>query len=473
MKQQAILPGIELPHLPPQPVDKIAGQETHAPPSGTWPPTHEMMGSLFVFELNHPKPVPVTVLGLGIHATPLTRKQRQQVEQAHVLAAGRPILDRLIPGWEHTDPPDKYYLPLQAPLASAMELLTAHHSVGRRVVVLADGDPLFFGIGGMLARHLGQDAVCIIPGLSSLQEACARMALPWHSVRCVSLHGRNDWRPLNVAVGSGKPVCVLTDADSTPDFLARHLLDRGVDWLDVRVCERLGRKNERLRCLSLREATALNDVDPASTVLLCPVAPPRRPTLGLPDVNLAVENGLVTKAPVRAAALSMLAVGPHHTVWDVGSGSGAVALEACALAHQGCVVAVERSPVRSLGIRENRRRFSAAILEVHTGTAPDCFDLLPTPDRVFVGGGLSEDNGEDILNYILQRLPPGGRVVASCVLMGTLNTILENFRRTGWFVKLACIQAAEGSALAGDVRLIPLNPVFLVSCHKPFEEQRG
>ena len=447
--------------------DQDEGQEQ-------WPALHDMMGSLFVFELDNPRPVPVEVLGLDAGhgqdtASPFSPAQQSLVDAAQVIAAGAALLDRCFPERDpHAD--GREYLPLRAPLEPVLQSLEESHRKGRRVLVLADGDPLFFGIGATLARRLPPSSLRFHPAVSSLQRACALAGLPWHDTLCVSLHGRDPvarWRPFNVGLMANRPLCVLTDAGSSPDILARHMLDRGVDWFTVWVMENLGSTEERCQRLSLRETASTEDFAQPCTVLLIPEAAPRRAVLGLPDHELAVEKGLITKAPVRAAALSLLRLQPEYVFWDVGSGSGAVALEACALCHEGCVVAVERSPGRALGIRENRRRFGAAILEVVTDAAPDCLAHLPVPDAVFVGGGLSGDNAEELLEELCHRLAPGGRLVVSCVLLGSLQLALDTLRRTGWPVEMHSVQAAEAQALAGDLRLVPFNPVFLVACQKP------
>ena len=119
-------------------------------------------------------------------------------------------------------------IPLALPLEPLLERLAHLRSAGAQVLVLAGGDPLFFGIGATMARQLGPEAVRILPATSSLQAACARLTLPWHRVICLSLHGRQDLAPLNAAAGRGAPLCILTDARMTPDVIARHLLDRGV-----------------------------------------------------------------------------------------------------------------------------------------------------------------------------------------------------------------------------------------------------
>lgn len=408
--------------------------------------------------------VPITVAGLGVaaghdlHAF-LPEPHRRAVYEAAILAGGKRLL-------AHFPDAPGARLPLTAPLERPLARLEDAYRRGHVVTVLADGDPLFFGIGATLIRRLGGDAVRILPGVSSLQEACARLKLPWHDARCLSLHGREDLRPLNTAVSTGCPVCVLTDAAHPPDAIARHLFDRGVNWLRMHVFADMGGPTERHQDLSLEEA-ASTSFGPACTVILRPVAAQRRPRLGLPDDSLSVRQGLITKGPIRAAALALLRLLPEHVVWDVGAGSGAVALEAAALAFRGGVVAVERSPERAADIRKNRRRFAAAHLEVCVGEAPECLGSLPDPDRIFVGGGLSRHKSAPLLAALRERLAPGGRMVISCVLLGTLREVLDFFTKAGWPAEVSSVQAACSVPLAGDIRLAALNPVFLIAVQKP------
>lgn len=413
-----------------------------------------------------PAPAPITVLGLNCGGArgpaALTAEQRVLLEEADVLCGG----GELLAAFENTEGLKARLLPLTLPLEPLLNSLNQMRAAGEHVLLLADGDPLFFGIGATLARHLGAAAVRLIPAVSSLQQACARLALPWHQVVCLSLHGRDDPGPLNAAAGKGAPLCILTDARMTPDVLARHLLDRGVDWFTVRIFERMGAPDEALHQLSLDE-TARRAFGPACTVLLIPHRPPRQAHLGLDAQELAVEGALITKKPVRAAALSLLRVGPRHVVWDIGSGSGAVALEATVLAHEGRVVAVERSAGRAMSIQENRRRFGAAILDVCLGQAPQCLPSLPDPQRVFIGGGLSGGQAEDILGHVCRRLPPGGRLAASCVLLESFCLCRRFLEDLGWPLEIMQIQASEARELAGDRHLAALNPVFLLAAQKP------
>lgn len=406
-----------------------------------------------------PSPIPLCVMGLGLHQQHLPPTLRQRIFSADVLAGGRALLDRF------TDAPAERIL-LNAQLETAILALEQRQRAGKAVVVLADGDPLFFGIGATLARRLGSEAVSIVPAVSSLQEAAARLALPWHDVACISLHGRDNFQALNVALMRNTSLCLLTDARHSPDKIVRHLLDRGVDWFDAHIFESLNTPEEKHHHLSLREVVGTS-FGPVSTMMLIPARPARRPVLGIPDSALATEGSLMTKLPVRAAALSLLRIHPNHTVWDVGAGSGAVSLEASALAHEGCVMSIERDAGRALCIKENRRRFGAANLEIFTGEAPDCLHQLPTPQRIFVGGGLSGEAGQDILAALTQVLPSGGRMVISCVLLGSLQTSMHYLQQCQWPMEVLQVQASHSSPLAGDLRLNGQNPVYLIATEKP------
>lgn len=505
MKQQAALPGMNLPEqTPPAPLAAEDTREQQAAPasatgktrphdheqprekpasppaaespeeSGEWPPTAEILQSLFVFEPSTAKLHPIVVLGLdcgrprGLAA--LTPCQQEMAAKADVICGGKALLEEFAA--PEADSPAKdpaltaRLLPLTLPLEPLLTRLSQLRATGKRVLVLADGDPLLFGIGATLARRLGPDSLLLLPAVSSLQQACARLALPWHRVVCLSLHGRDDLAPLNAAAGKDVPLCVLTDARMPPDVLARHLLDRGVDWFRTHIFERMGADDEIRSDLSLAEAAG-QTFGPACTMLLVPESPPRRPCLGLETAQLATEKGLVSKKTVRAAALALLVIEPRHVVWDIGAGSGAVSLEAAVLAHEGRVVAVERSAGRAMSIQENRRRFGAAILDVRLGKAPECLASLPDPQRVFIGGGLSGEDGEDILHHVCRRLPEGGRVVASCVLLDTLFLCRRFLERLGWPVEIVQLSTAVGRELGSDVHLAAQNPVFLLLASKP------
>lgn len=299
MKKQIVLPGIaftETPRPTDAAVDTVDAEDRAegASPQAEaiketgqadgWPPMADMLHSLFVFEPTTPEPAPITVLGLGCGCArgpaALAPEQRALLEAADVLCGGR----ELLAAFEAQDGQSGLkarLLPLTLPLEPLLSRLSQMRAAGERVLLLADGDPLFFGIGATLVRQLGAEAVRLIPGgqlpapgLRPPGPALAqgRLPPPWH--------GRDDLGPLNVAVAKDAPLCILTDARMTPDVLARHLLDRGVDWFTAHIFERMGAPDEARHQLSLAEA-ACRTFGPACTLLLIPGELPRRPHLGL------------------------------------------------------------------------------------------------------------------------------------------------------------------------------------------------
>ncbi|WMW66828.1 precorrin-6y C5,15-methyltransferase (decarboxylating) subunit CbiE [Nitratidesulfovibrio liaohensis] len=445
---------------------------------------------------------PVTVIGCGLRGTPLPSGHAAALAQAQVLAGGARLLESFP---EHPG----QRIVIGAALDAALQAMDACRARGLRVAVLADGDPLFFGIGARLAGHFGPEALRVLPAASCLQQAAARLALPWQDARCVSLHGRNDYRPLasalRRALHEGVPVCVLTDGHNTPGAIARFLIERGVTGLRLHAFADMGSPDERHVAFALPHDTTrmkeqvaavgergepdkrdeLDDLDELGgncTVLLVPRAAPAPsphapigrsalPVLGIPDQDFAMQARLITKWPVRAAGLAALRIAPGHTVWDLGAGSGAVSVEAAALARDGLVVAVERDPARVALIEQNRRRFRAPNLHVVHAELPGCPDDLPDPDRIFMGGGLSGEGhspqADPLLDAVCRRLPPGGRLVVHCVLLGTLERVRAALVRHRWPAEVACIQASEAVPLLGDLRLAAMNPVFIVAATQP------
>jgi precorrin-6Y C5,15-methyltransferase (decarboxylating) len=281
----------------------------------------------------------------------------------------------------------------------------------------------------------------------------------------VSLHGRDDMRPLMQALLQSPWVCVLTDGRSSPSAIAQWLLDRGADWFFVWVFENMGQPNEHFDRYSLQDAVK-RSFSSLNTVLIERRGGPERVLApGIPDDELLSDGGLVTKWPIRAAGIAALRPSHGMTVWDLGAGSGAMGMEASCLVGEGVVWCVERKAARVEHIRANRRRFGALQVEVVHGTMPACLDDLPAPDRIFLGGGLG--SGDEVLHQACSRLNPGGRIVAHCVLLGSLNRAREAFTAMGWPYEITQVQSACAVPLAGDLRLDANNPVFIIAAQRP------
>ncbi len=318
------------------------------------------------------------------------------------------------------------------------------------VCVLASGDPGFFGIVRALAERFGPDALVIHPAPSSVALAFARVGLPWDDAMVISAHGRSLADAARFAAGRPK-VAVLTAPDQPPAALGKELIALGADVGRVVVCSRLAEDGEAITETDLA-GLAAGAWDHRSVVLLLDgssVAGSAARRWGAEETAFDARDGMITKAEVRAVAIAKLDLPESGVVWDVGAGSGSVAIEcarSCPALH---VVAVERRADDCARIAANAARHGTAI-EVVQGEAPAALAGLLDPDRAFVGGG-----GLDVLDSVLERLRPGGRVVAT---YATLDRAAAAHVRLGALVEL---QVSRGRALGRGVGLAAENPVFI------------
>ena len=399
----------------------------------------------------------VHVVGLGVDHEDLTPAISKRIENAQVLVGG----DRLLALFR--DHPG-VKISIKSPLKDVIEKINKETRLHGEVVVLADGDPGFFGIGKRLIDAFGKDSVILYPNVTTLQAAASKVKIPWHDIQIVSLHGRKDMQPLLRALVKNDRVAVFTDHDFHPARIARALLGRGVDIFNMLVFEDLGAESEKINCFELTDV-AKQRFSPLNFVILERTKPPEIPlSLGLDDDLYLHSKGLITKKEIRAVGLSALALEPNHTVWDLGAGCGSMAIEVSLLAHRGAVLAVEKNAGRVHLIRDNIRRMGAYGVQTIFGEMPKCLKDLPDPDRIFIGGGIGKNNR--VLETATERLRPGGKLVLHLVLMGSLARARDYLKGLDWPFTLTQIEVSRSGSIAGDQRLVALNPVFIVSAEK-------
>jgi len=397
---------------------------------------------------------PVCILGLGINLGDLPPSVLGCIEQSGLLVGGQRILD-------HFPDTTARKMPIKAPLEEVIAGLIQAREQGQKVTVLADGDPLFFGIGQRLIRELGPDSVELHPGVTVLQEAAARLKIPWQDIPTVSLHGRSAILPLLRSISRNEMTGVFTDQTWTPAALARALTNCGARDFSLHVFENLHSELENSVELDLEEASH-REFSPLNFVMLKRTRKPEVTLqLGTPDELFLHHQGLITKKEVRVLGLSALQIENRHTVWDIGSGCGSVALEASLLAGQGQVLAVEEDPPRADQIWENRARTGAYAVQIVNQRAPDCFSSLPEPDRIFIGGGMGRNPA--LLNEALGCLRPQGRLVAHFTLLGSLQAGMETAKELDRPFQVTQAMVSRSRSLGGDIRLDPLNPVFILT----------
>lgn len=402
-------------------------------------------------------PDSIAVIGLGMGRPHLAPEPAAILAKATVLVGGTRQL-ALFP-----DHPARR-LPIATPLVAVCEAVQSALASGETVCVLADGDPLFFGIGRTLADYFGSEKLAFFPNVTAVATAAGKLGRSWQDLPAVSLHGRSDMTPLYAALCRVGQTAVYTDTANTPAVIAARLLERGGEAFTLHVLEEMGLPGERIRHCTLADASGM-ECSPLNLVIIERTRPPEVSlSLGMADDALLRADRVFTKLPVRGVSLAALAPRPGDVVWDVGAGTGAVALEASLLNSPGPVLAVERDPLRHDLLTRNIRRTGALTVTPVHGEAPDVLADLPDPDRVFLGGGLTDK--PDILPAVCQRLRPGGRLVVNCVLLGSLHAALATLDALGWPVTLTQLQTATAAPLAGDRRLCAQNPVHMLTAIK-------
>ncbi len=329
----------------------------------------------------------ITVVGIGADGwAGLPPASRAEIAAAEVLMGSTRQLALVESAAER--------VPWPSPLVPALPgLLEAH--AGRRVCVLASGDPMFHGIGTTLVRLLGADAVRVLPHPSSVSLACARLGWALDSVDVVSLVGK----PVELLVPHlhpGRRVLVL---GGDPREVAALVGDARLT-----VLEQLGGPAERIH----HEL----DADPLNVLAIECAGGGFSLVPGLPD-DAYEHDGQLTKREVRAVTLALLGPRPGELLWDVGAGSGSIAIE-WSRTHPACrAVAVERDPVRAERITRNAAALGVPGVRVVLGESPDALEL-PSPDAVFIGGGLTAPG---VVERCWAALNPGGRLVANAVTL--------------------------------------------------------
>nr|WP_221219671.1 precorrin-6y C5,15-methyltransferase (decarboxylating) subunit CbiE [Prauserella isguenensis] len=376
---------------------------------------------------------------------------RAELETCDVLLGGPRQLDLVPDG-----PYEKR--PWPSPLLPALDDVLAELT-GRRVGVLASGDPLLSGIGGTLVRRLGADAVRIVPAVSSVTLARARLGWTAEETDVVSAVGRDARKVLRV-LAPGRRVLVLSSGADTPGRVAALLADHGFGDSTLTVLENLGSPEERRLDGTARDWPH-DAVAPLNVVAITCTGRAYSLLAGLPDEAFD-HDGQLTKRDLRASALARLAPTPGELLWDVGAGAGSVAIEWCRAHPVNRAIAVESRPERADRIARNGANLGVPDIEVVTGRAPDALTGLAVPDAVFVGGGVA---GAGVLSACWDALRPGGRLVAHGVTLEAEQALAAQYADRGG--ELTRISVERAAPLGGLTGWSPARAVTQWSVRKP------
>ncbi|TCM41426.1 precorrin-6Y C5,15-methyltransferase (decarboxylating) [Novosphingobium sp. ST904] len=329
------------------------------------------------------------------------------------------------------------------PFADGLEPLLAHR--GRRVVMLASGDPFWFGAGSVVTRHLRRDEWTAHPAPSVFALAASRLGWPIEGTACLGLHAAPLGR-LRRHIAPGRRALVLVRDGAAAVAVARYLAELGFGASELSVLEALGGPRERIRHSAAEELDFADIAHPAAlgirfagngAVLPCGT--------GLPDDWFA-HDGQISKRPVRALTLSALAPRQGETLWDIGTGSGSIAIE-WLLAHPDMqAIAFESDPARAARARANAAALGADRLSVVEGRAPAVLAGQAAPDAVFIGGGLCAE----LLECLWTVLRPGARLVANAVTLESEALLAQwHGARGGSLLRIELSEAAPLGAKRG------------------------
>ncbi|KAA0021304.1 precorrin-6y C5,15-methyltransferase (decarboxylating) subunit CbiE [Antrihabitans cavernicola] len=375
----------------------------------------------------------VVVVGIGADGWDgLTSVARHAISACDVLLGSCRQLD-LVPAGDHER------VPWPSPLLPALAGLFEGYA-DRKLCVLASGDPMFHGIGVSLAKLLGPQRLHVIPQPSSASLACARLAWPLAETPVVSLVNRQVETLLPALMDDAR-LLVLSNNGQTPAEVAHLLSANGYGRSVLRVLEQLGGPSER-QLDAVAVEWAHHRVDALNIIAIECIADPTAIRLtrgpGLPD-HVYGGDGQLTKSEMRALSVAALAPAPGELLWDVGGGSGSIAIE-WSRSHPRCrAIAFERKADRSEQILANARALGVPTVRV-LGAAPAALGEAETPNAIFVGGGLT-DSG--LLDECWSRLPAGGRLVANSVTAESDSVLLDWAGRHGGSLRRFQIYRAE------------------------------
>ncbi|MEM7534615.1 MAG: precorrin-6y C5,15-methyltransferase (decarboxylating) subunit CbiE [Chloroflexota bacterium] len=327
---------------------------------------------------------------------------------------------------------------------------------GQQVVVLASGDPLFYGIGASLRRYFSSEQLHIIPSPTSFQLAFAALAEPWHDAALLSAHGRSLEEVVRQAIGVTK-MAILTDNQHTPAVIAQALMDANISSTSAcAVCENLGSSEERIVRSTLADVSQETFAPLNVFVVWHEGVNDSQPRIGIPDKKFATSNHQITKREVRLLVLAELDLQPNEVMWDIGAGSGAVSIEAGRMQPRASVYAVEKRDAFFAYMQENLQRFPAPNVRLTYGLAPDAFVDWPAPHAVFIGG--SGGQLESLIEVVCKRLHVGGRLVINLATIENLaiaRKLLPN-------ATINQVQLSQSVPILEMMRFNALNPVFMV-----------
>jgi precorrin-6B C5,15-methyltransferase / cobalt-precorrin-6B C5,C15-methyltransferase len=414
------------------------------------------------------------IIGMGQNKNDLTQTHLDIIKRCDVMIAGRRHLDMF-------DLPEIQKIPITSSIKNIIDTIKEKIKINK-IVVLASGDPLLHGIGSTLIRHFDKKQINIHSNISSVSAAFAAIKEPWHNTRIISLHGKQTRQSFcfSELVKENK-VAFLTDPQNNPQYIAAQL--QKLNQINFKFCvlENLGdKKKEKISWFENYESIAAQKFSQPNIVILKKIVKEKNDFshekihqdtyIGMIDSEFRHSKGLITKSEVRCISLSKLKlIKKNHLLWDIGSGSGSLGIEAALQLQNGKVYAIEKKIDRISDIAYNIKKFNCSNIKVVNKNFPDGVDEIKnTPDRIFIGGG--GKNLKEIIKTCCEKIAPSGVIVINSVVVQNFQTALNLLKELNFNPEVVQVQISRLKAMPFGDRLEALNPVWIISGTKPGKE---
>ncbi len=397
----------------------------------------------------------IKLIGIGDNGQKsLLPQYSQWIKESEVLIGGERVLS-FFPDYEGEK------VVIKSNLKAIVERLQNER---RPVVILASGDPLYYGIGGYISSKM---EVEVYPYVSSIGLAFAKMGESWHDAAVISVHGRS-MKGLAQRIDGKDKVALLTDKENNPNRIAQYLLTFGMTEYRAFVAENLQGEHERTSWYELEDMLR-HEFSPLNVVILKKNAEGPSWTLGIADEEFfqrKPDKGLITKKEIRVLSLSALQLRKNSTVWDIGTCTGSMAIEAGKLAPEGKIFAIEKNEADLANCIANQHKFRVDITAVH-GKAPSGLESFSDPDAIFIGGTGGEMT--ELIQTCCGRLKKGGRIVLNAATIENLYRANEAFLQTGFQTAIMLTQVSRSKPILDMNRFVPLNPIYIISAQRKEE----
>ncbi|MTF37459.1 precorrin-6y C5,15-methyltransferase (decarboxylating) subunit CbiE [Cyanobacterium aponinum] len=347
---------------------------------------------------------------------------------------------------------------------------------GTNIVILASGDPLFFGIGRILLANFAQEELEFYPNLSCVQLAFNSLKISWQDCKVISLHGRDIELLIKELKKGSEKIALLTDNNNNPLVIWQlyQQIKIGHDY-DIWLCENLGNKSqEKLTKINSEKDINLDNISPLNIVIFLKqkiednaININQLPLIGIPDHYFKTfpdRPSLITKKEIRLLILGKLALQEKQVIWDVGAGTGSVSIEMARIAKNSQIYAIEKKAIAISLIRENCQKFMVNNINIIHNSAEKVMAKLPSPDRIFIGG--SSGNLKLLLNIIKDKINPEGKIVIALATIENLGIAVEWFKENKWDYEIINSQINKSLSIGKMTRFNPLNPVNIITAIK-------